>query len=377
MSVHLEGAVMIRIYALLAMLTCLPAAPASGHRLFALVNTGELYASADRGATWVPRSTLPVSDAAGLIAGKTSAQLFIASRSGLVYRSLDSGFNWSAMGSLTSDDVMDIQARSDGALVVLTSTGAVWVSDDDGASFTLLAALTGSNYVSLAVSQTGNLYALTETGEVEESTDGGSVWMARGAISVPDAVEIRSLGSNLYVLTGTGLIARSADFGSSWLIVGTLSQVHMRGLTQDIDQLAAITQEGEVALSTNGSSWTWVGTVNQLVVMSLASDTPYVIGVPEQLSPTPPVILSPPVPNPLLAGGSLALRFRLAEPDRVGFFLFDFQGRQVSTRDPESFDTAGEHEISWRFDDVSSGIYVVQMKSAKGMRESVKIVVIR
>src|SRR5262245_21259217 len=90
--------------------------PAGAHSLYALVDTGELYVSADQGATWDVRSTLPVSDAVGLMAGTTSARLFLVSASGLVYRSLDAGVNWTAIGSVASDDVVDLGIRPDGTL---------------------------------------------------------------------------------------------------------------------------------------------------------------------------------------------------------------------------------------------------------------------
>ena len=46
-------------------------APGHASTLFALVDTGELFASDDQGITWTVRSVLPVSDAVGLIAGSS------------------------------------------------------------------------------------------------------------------------------------------------------------------------------------------------------------------------------------------------------------------------------------------------------------------
>ncbi|HET9233853.1 MAG TPA: YCF48-related protein [Candidatus Eisenbacteria bacterium] len=365
-----------RVLTLSAFCTLLTSSLAQGHTLFALVDTGELYASSDRGQIWAVRSTLPVSDAVGLIAGTTSNRLFMISRSGSVYRSLNAGMNWTAVGAVASNDVVDLEARSDGALLVLSRTGDVWVSSDQGASFTPLAALTGSNYVSLATGESGNLYALTATGEIEESADQGTTWNVKGTLPVSDAVEVRGLLSDLYVLTGAGLVFRSGDSGTSWVTTGTLSQVQMRGLTQDVDRLVAVTREGEVAISSDGTDWTWVGAVNQLSVTALANDTPYVIGIPEEPPLISPVFLAPPVPNPLFSGRSLALRFALPEVDVVTLRLLDVQGRQVQARPPEALG-AGEHAIAWRFEAVPSGVYVVELRSANGLTAAARVAVLR
>jgi hypothetical protein len=342
---------------------------ASAHSLFALVDTGELYVSGDQGATWDVLSTLPVSDAVGLMAGTTSARLFLASASGLVYRSLDAGVHWTAVGAVGSDDVVDLGVRPDGALLVLTESGTLWSSTDQGVSFSPLAALTGSNFVSLAVSHTGALYALTRTGEVEESTNGVS-WSVKSAIPVSDAVSIRSLQTELYVLTDAGLVSQSTDAGASWVTAGTLSQVHMRALTQDVDRLAAITAEGEVASSPDGSGWTWIGAVNQLTVIALANDTPYVVGVShEPPSATLPIALAPPGPNPLRSGNALSVRFELAGADQVGLRLFDVQGREVASLPFTSFDH-GEHEVSWPIRSLSPGLYFLRLSTSHGSRSA-------
>lgn len=360
-------------------LTCLVflliAAPAGAHSLFALVDTGELYVSADQGASWSVRSALPVSDAVGLVAGTTSARLFLASETGLVYRSMDAGVNWTATGSVTSDDVVDVTMRSDGTLLVLTASGTLWASSDEGSTFSALGALTGSNFKSLAVRHNGSLLALTRTGEIEESTDLGGSWTVKGSIPVSDAVAIRTLQSVSYVLTGTGLVFQSLDGGATWITTGSISQVHMRAMTQAVDHLAAITMEGEVASSADGSDWTWVGAVNQLSVTALANDTPYVVGLPDEPLPARfPVFLAPPSPNPLRAGSALAIHFELKEADRVRVRLIDIRGREVSSLEPASFDS-GEHVLAWPARSLAPGLYVLELVTSAA-RRSAKVTVL-
>lgn len=350
---------------------------AFANKLFALVNTGEIFVSSDSGSNWDPLAVLPVPDAVGIVAGDTSAELTLATESGLIYRSLDSGVNWNVVGSVPSADVVDLQIRSGGSLLVLTATGTLWMSTDSGFSFTALAAFTGSDYVSLAVGRTGDLYALTKSGGIEESTDAGASWVIKGVVTVPDAVEIRALGTDLYVLTGTGLIARSADSGTNWAMVGTLSQVHMAGLTQDVNRLAAITQEGELASSGDGSDWTWVGTVNQLSVTALANDIPYAVAVGEEPAATQ-LWFAPPRPNPLYRGSrAITLQFELSNPDLIRAVLYDTQGRQVLARAPQWFGTAGMHVIRWDLGNVASGTYFIRIAKDSGFNSAAKLSVFR
>jgi photosystem II stability/assembly factor-like uncharacterized protein len=353
-------------------------APAHASTLFALVDTGELFASSDHGVTWEVRATLTVSDAVGLVAGESSLQLYLATASGTLYRSADGGHGWAAVGSVSSSDVAAVMVRPDGAVLLLTRTGTAWVSEDQGTSFSALAALTGSNYVSLAVGVTENVYALTETGEVEESTDDGMSWVTKAVIPVPDAVDIQRVDTELYILTGTGLVWRSTDQGATWLPVGTLSQVHMVGLTQDVDRLVAATREGEVATSLDGATWTWVGTVNQLTVTALANDTPTAIGVPDE----PPVargfVLAPPWPNPVrLGSGWVTLLFTLREADEVNVELFGVDGRLIKQRAPERFAESGEHSIRWDLADTGPGIYFLRLLTGQGLEQHTKLTILR
>lgn len=188
----------------LAMLWALTATPGHAARLFALVNTGEVFVSADQGVTWSIQSTVAVYDAVALQARHSSTDLFMAGASGSVYRSIDSGMNWSAVGAPPVSDLVDMTIRGDGDIVILTASGDIYRSTDLGATFTPLATLTASNFTSLAGRSDGHLFALTRTGEVYSSIDGGGAWAAVGVVTSPDAVRIRASGTTLHVITSTG-----------------------------------------------------------------------------------------------------------------------------------------------------------------------------
>lgn len=347
----------------LVVLTAVGTAPARGATLLGLIDTGELYASADGGATWTGLSTLPVRDAVGLQARFAASELYLASRSGVVYQSLNGGLAWSGVGAVAAIDVVDLLVRSDGAVMLLTGSGSLYRSTDQGVSFDAIAALTGSNFISLTQRGDGRLYALTGTGEVYESTDLGVSWIAKSALTVANAMRIRAVGSPIYVMTETGDIARSTDAAASWSMVGTLSQVGMRGLVRDGATLIAASREGHVASSTDGAAWTWQGSINQLVLTALATDTPVTTGV----APLPlwgVLALGAPYPNPSRDGAGV-FPVQLARDQLVVLELHDLQGRTVARRGSALL-PAGSHAVSWRPAVARAGLYFARLRGEDG-----------
>ena len=214
--------------------------------LFALVDTGELFASEDGAASWEIRATLPVSDAVSLAAGETATDLHLATRAGVVYLSADAGASWAAAGVVAASDVVAMTLRTDGAVLCLTESGIVWESNDEGRTFAALSSIPASNWVSLSRSGSNTLYALTRTGEVARSVDGGSLWSYVGGVPSSDGVEIIA-DDDLWIVAESGTTYRSADDGVSWIAVGTLSQVHTSSLVRaSSGAIYATTREGEV-----------------------------------------------------------------------------------------------------------------------------------
>jgi hypothetical protein len=349
------------------------AAPSFASTLFGLIDTGELFSSADDGVTWTPLSTLPVRDAAALAARLSASDLFLASRAGSVYRSQDGGASWTAVGAIAASDVVDLGARTDGSLLVLTATGSLYRSADLGASFSALASLTGPDFVSLAYAgTTSKWYSLTRTGEVYESADQGIAWTPKGAIATSDAQRIRTLGSTLYVLTGTGDVYRSTDAAASWTAVGTLSQAGMMGLVRNGSALAAASREGHVATSADGAGWTWRGSMNQLTLTALATDEPVTTGVDEAVSTG--VRLGPPYPNPSSGPASFALR--LESNAEVTLVLHDMAGRVVARRAPQPYE-AGWHVASWSPGVTRTGLYFLEIRTDAGLTATRRWVLVR
>jgi photosystem II stability/assembly factor-like uncharacterized protein len=331
--------------------------------LFGLINTGELFVSANNGVSWTIRSTLPVRDAVGLTARTSTTELYLASKSGSVYQSLDAGASWTAVGAITASDVVDLNIRSDGAIHVITATGSVYESLDQGATFSAVGTITASDVVSLGIISGGNLYALTATGSVYESSNDGVTWTAVGAITFSNGIRLRAKGGDLYAISGAGDTYESTDGGTSWTAVGTLSQVGTRGLVSDGTNLFAATQEGHVASSADGAAWTWQGSMNQLTLTALADDTPAVVSV-DPSTPLASIQFGGPFPNPTV-GSRVRFSLRLDSEETVVLELYDARGKRLAIRNPETL-PAGTHNLAWNPGNLRTGIYLVRLTRASG-----------
>ena len=329
----------------------LAASPASGLNYFGLVDTGELFVSANNGVTWTGLSTLPVRDAVGLIAGASSSDLYLISQSGSVYRSIDAGGNWTAIAAASASDVTALVPYP-GRLLLLTRTGGVYASLDGGASFSAIGTITASDLVAAARSGT-SVVALSKSGGVYRSADAGVTWAAVGTITASNAKAIVDYQNLLYVMTETGDLARSEDLGATWTFMSTLSQSGMTALLSTPGELVATTAGGEVAASSDGLSWTWRGVINQLTVRALASDQPFptAVGHPEPSG----LELRAVWPNPVHGTATLALN--LGQRAAVTVAVHDLAGREVAR--PIDRESLGPGTVlrSWDARDLPSGVY--------------------
>jgi len=350
--------------------------PADATNIFALLDTGEFYRSANNGSAWSAIGAIPVIDAVGLAAGSSSSELYLASRSGTVFRSINGGTSWGAVGAVTASDVRGFTLTPTGKVLVLTASGTVYASSDQGATFTAIAGLVGSDWVGLARGPLGRIDALTKTGQVAESRDEGTTWATVGVVTTSDAVAIRRLGAQLFVLASTGEVYRSLNYGASWIAVSALSQGSMSALVDLGGQLVASTREGEVASSANGASWAWVGAINQLNVVALGTDTPQVTGVEGEES-LPRFSVAAPYPNPRVGAGEATFGFTLPAADLIQLELFDVRGRLVASRPFEAIPAAGSRSIRWEPPPLASGTYLVRFRTASGRSAATKLTVTR
>lgn len=344
------------VAALLSLAALLPGA-ARADTIFGLVDTGELYASGDGGASWTIRSTLPSHDAIALAAGASTTQLFLATESGAFYRSADAGMSWSAVGSVPASDIATMVSRL-GTILLIARSGAVYSSDDDGATFTAVGSIPASDVV--GSTWWGSHYAVTGAGAVYRSDDGGASWSAVGAVEGVRVVGMVALGGRLYALTSTGDVAKDDDgTGASWNFVASLSQSGMSALARRGVELLASTTSGETAASPDGSSWNWRGAIGQLSVRALGTDDPTTTDVPPGRDGHL-FRFAPPWPNP--ARTHLALSFDLESAAMTTVDVFDTDGRLVARPIAGERIPAGRVTRIWRPTRLAPGRYYLSAR---------------
>ena len=136
---------------------------------------GKLYKSTDSGANWSASDTgLPGDDILALaIDQATSSTIYAATSSSGVYKTTDSGANWSAINTgLTSTDV---QALAIGSVYAGTVTGGVFQSEDDGATWAALntgLSVLDVRVIAVDTAAGPTIYAATAGGGVFEYTLG-------------------------------------------------------------------------------------------------------------------------------------------------------------------------------------------------------------
>lgn len=333
------------------------ASPALALDHFGLVDTGELFVSTDGGSTWSVRSTLPVRDARGLLAGMTSSELYLAAESGSVFRSTDAGVTWSSIGGVVANDVVALVPYP-GRLVLFTRGGGVFTSTDGGVNFTPVGSVAASDVIGGARLGTA-LVAVGRRGDVHVSQDVGAAWTPAGTLPVPDAVSVAAFDNRLFVLTATGGVARSENLGATWIFIGALSQSGATSLIPGSTGLMACVETGEVTTSPDGVQWTWRGAIDQLRVKALASDQPH----PTAVGGTEPIraLAFTLATNPVRDVATLT--FDLAHEAAVVVTVHDLAGRIVARPLGGEILPPGRSQRSWRPDALGPGLYWIRARA--------------
>jgi photosystem II stability/assembly factor-like uncharacterized protein len=171
-----------------------------------------VFRSSDNGATWVPKNSgLTNLLTSGIL--KVGSNLFVVSPTG-VFKSSNNADNWSSAG-LTTTDVRCIGAINT-TLFVGTNGSGIYKSVDSGLNWTAVNNGLGSNTNFRAIESKGNtLFAAGQTGSgVFRSTDLGANWVLlsgglpsssyRGFASNTQLIVAGSFGSGVFYSTNNG-----------------------------------------------------------------------------------------------------------------------------------------------------------------------------
>ncbi len=196
----------------------------AGRSFYAGLQSGGVYRSDDRGATWRPaRTGLPAAIYSLGFDPRTPETVFAGADKGL-FRSRDRGRSWSQVGKgIVTGRVFSIGFQESTARFFVGTTLGFQHSADGGTTWRYLQTLLPSGDVRALEVAPRALYAgvagMEDEGGVYKSPDGGLPWVRGHGLStlaISDLVFDPSNPATLYLRSGKLRLFRSSTGGTSW-----------------------------------------------------------------------------------------------------------------------------------------------------------------
>jgi len=224
--------------------TSIASSQGGGH-LAATTNGGDIWTSADSGATWTDRTTSGPHSWTSIASSTNGSNLCAAVAFGHIWTSADSGATWTDQAVAGTRNWSSIDSSSNGAIIIACENGGqIWVSTDTGLSWTLQAPSTGS-WVSVACSTDGSHFAAADaTGYIWTSSNSGGTWTRQtGSGSRTWAsIAMSADGMQIAAAANFGDIYTSRDGGATWVDQATAGSPGWRSIASSSDgtRLAAV-----------------------------------------------------------------------------------------------------------------------------------------
>ncbi len=245
--------------------------------------TGGIYTSTDSGATWSGpngnssaqwRSIASSADGSRLVAAIYGGGI------GGIYT--NSGATWTATSAPSGSNWVSVASSADGSkLVAAISGGGIYTSANYGANWTKqTSGLPGNSaWISVASSASGgNLLAAVNGGNIYASANSGATWTAQtGAPSATwYSVASSASGVSLVAAANGGYIYASANSGATWAAQTNAPSTTWLSVAMSADggKLAAVANGGGIYLSINGgATWTQNNPTNGAIWSCIASSS--------------------------------------------------------------------------------------------------------
>ena len=254
------------------------ATSSDGTKLVAgVLNGGNIYTSADSGATWTPRYSFSDSWTA-MASSSDGTKLVAAGYPEKLYTSMDSGITWTARES--SRFWNGVASSSDGTkLVAVANNAQIYTSTDSGVTWT--ARETSRQWKHVASSSDGTkLVAVAYSAQIYTSTDSGVTWSARETSQNWRAVASSSDGTKMVAAVSNGLIYTSTDSGVTWTARESSRNWTALASSSDGTKLAAVAFSGQVYTSSDsGVTWTAGESSRLWQDVAISSDGSKIFGV--------------------------------------------------------------------------------------------------
>jgi photosystem II stability/assembly factor-like uncharacterized protein len=241
---------------------------------------GNCHQGNNQGSTWEGDMVF-INSTTGFILGENNN---ISSSHPILYKTIDSGVNWTYQGDLiTADNPEHISFINSSTGYCSDEEGQVFKTNDSGASWVLKGIeptaleCIGLNFVNNSTGFVSNMY-----GDIYKTMDSGASWIFQGRagniVGFPAGQDYQSGAAIHFVNSSTGYyvdrtrkVFKSIDSGANWSLQGPFGQsVQPYPYNHGINFLNETTgfyvnTNGSVYKTTNSaSSWSFQGTVPQL-----------------------------------------------------------------------------------------------------------------
>ncbi|MCG2696417.1 FG-GAP-like repeat-containing protein, partial [Candidatus Parcubacteria bacterium] len=234
---------------------------ADGVKQTAVVFGGQIYVSADSGATWTAKDSTRNWRSVAMSADGTKQTAVVDG--GQIYISADSGATWTAKDS--NRDWRSVAMSADGTKqTVVNNLGQIYISVDSGATWTAKDA--SRDWVSVTMSADGvKQTAVVWGGQIYISADSGATWTAKDSNRGWQDVAMSADGTKQTAVVWGGKMYISIDSGSTWM--ENDSDRNWQSFTMSADG------SKKVATVYNGQIYTYVGseTKEQIAVINSKS----------------------------------------------------------------------------------------------------------
>lgn len=221
---------------------------------------GTLYKTMDGGLNWQQVLTSTAGDIA-TIELTSSGIGMLAGSSGLVMRTTDFGSTWNSVNIPGASDLNDISMPS-AQNIYICSNSNLYKSIDSGLTFSAIGnpgQLAGVDLLSIDFANLNNGIAGCQAGNIYFTSNGGSTWNNYFSNSWFDANDVVANSSSNFFASGTsGSLLKSNNGGTSWNELSSrISEVKLKAIDAVSATVAYAVGEAGTILNTSNSGNTW------------------------------------------------------------------------------------------------------------------------
>jgi hypothetical protein len=354
---------------------------------YAVGDSGAVIGASDSLTNWFDRSIPNLNkNLWGLdffVAGVNDVRLVVCGDSGTVYKSSNSGGNWTwhKLNTITTKKLKSIVALSPSIFVAAGDSGTIIRTDDGGLTWVNINVIfNGSNvnriFKGIEVGAPSNLWLAGNNGTIYKSTSYGSSWFSLSSGTTKNLYDIKFRNPNDGVAAGDdGTIRLTSNGGATWY-----SDPWLNALTSDdIISVAGVDSNTASAITVSNFNGELRST-DTTYILTVSSEQ--LVGVKDTKNHLPKEFrLFQNYPNPFNPNTKISWQSPFGSHQTLK--VYDLLGNEVATLVNE-FLPAGAYEAEFDASQLSSGIYFYRFQaidpgtsSGQGFVETKKMILMK